>query len=98
MSTRRPILEEEDALGFLDAIDFGYRRREFWNTLPLYQEFLQRLVGVESHGERDGLVRAASRVFRIGVGAIKADLRALDEVHALERMSHIPPRAPRSTP
>jgi hypothetical protein len=95
--TRRPIQEEEDPLAFLGALDHAYGRFEYWNRLPLYAGFLSRLVAVESAGARDGLVRAASRVFRVGVRAIKADLCALDEIHALERVHALPPRPPRST-
>ena len=83
---------------FLDALDFAYGRHEWWNRLKFYGPFLDRVANVQSPGLRDGLVHAGSRVFRIGVRAIQADLRAREETAALERMARRPPRLPRSAP
>jgi hypothetical protein len=95
---RREILDHEDALEFLSALDFAYWKNEYWNRLKFYDAFLKRLVAEESHGRRDGLVHAASRVFRIGVRAIRADIRAAEDRRRLEMIMKLPPRPPRSEP
>jgi len=40
MSTRRPFVEIDDPVEFLDTLDVAYGRREFWNRLPHYATFL----------------------------------------------------------
>jgi len=94
MSVTRPsLLDEADPRLFLDAVKWGWRPSERLQRLAYYREFLARLVNVETHGERDGLVVAAADVFGTTRTAIRRDLRAAAELATLERMASRPPRS-----
>ena len=99
MSLPRPsLLDEADPRLFLDQVAWGWRPSERLQRLAYYPEFLARLVSVESHGLRDGLIHSAARIFGTTIRAVRADLRAAEDLAALERMGRLAARPSRSAP
>ena len=96
MSAYRPsFLDEPDARIFLDAIQWGWRRpAERLQRLRFYDAFLERLASEPSHGKRDALIRFAAKVvFDTTIGALRRDLRAVQDLRRLEQMAGLPPRS-----